>query len=71
MSTEDVGWVAARQVRVEEACPYAGGTTHTMAGTTNTEYVDWETKEGSRRYGPQPEHYGPMTPVVKISPRTA
>ena len=65
---EDVGWVAARQVRVEEACPYTGGNILRMAGA-GAEYVDRETMENGRRYGPQPEHYGPMTPVVKISPR--
>ena len=64
-----MGWVDTRNVRVEEACPYSGRNTYTMAGGA-TEYVDRKTMEVGLRYGPQPEHYGPMTPVVKISPRT-
>ena len=68
---EDVGWVPARQVRVERACPYTGRNTYTAAGSTTTEYVDQQTMEVGRKYGPRPEDYRPMTPVVKISPRTS
>ena len=64
---EDVGWVNVRKVMIDQAWPYSSNNIHSMPGSA-TEYVDRETMEAGRKYGPEPERYGPMTTIVKLSP---